>query len=312
MATAASITARELEEPAYSSSQGVDWAQYFGHRPSYPETFFNLIYNYHQLKEGTEFTTAHDVGAGCGIVAMTLASHFEKVIVSDPNDGYTALARSCLVEGARLPEDAFFFLQERAEASLVMDDTVDLITACQMMHFTNADAAVSEFERQLKPGGTLAMSLYAVPRILDDEPAQAAWAELWREFARRATGDVADRAITLCNSAYESIELSEDGWADVKRLYINAHGRYDQWMLSGDNRIGESRIKSREVELYVDNDPDWTGVHDIQWLKAHLETLVPRIPESEMQGLWDNLERILDGKDVEIEFPVVLILATKA
>ncbi|KAF3770935.1 hypothetical protein M406DRAFT_67292 [Cryphonectria parasitica EP155] len=299
-------------ELGFAPAQGVDWDQYLAYRPTYPESFFSLIHNYHGRKSEAAWTTAHDVGAGCGVVSSRLASRFEHVIVSDPNDGYTALARRLLLaENSPLPERNFTFLQERAEQSSVEDGAADLISACQMMHFVDTGEAVREFGRQIRSGGTLVVSFYAVPRILGNEPAERAWEAIWREFARRATGPLFDRAYRLSNAAYEPLALPEGEWRDVKRVYMNSPGSTRQWMLSGDDRIGEDRVGEGEERVWIEHDDSWAAFHDIAWLRAHLATLVPRIPESELQQLWDELELALDGQKVRLEFPVVVILATK-
>ncbi|KAK4170804.1 hypothetical protein QBC36DRAFT_200680 [Triangularia setosa] len=44
---------------------------------------------------------------------------------------------------------------------------------------------------------------------------------------------------------------------------------------------------------------------------VYLATWVPRIPESDIQDLWDALESALNGKKASLETPLVIIFATK-
>ncbi|KAI8944502.1 hypothetical protein F4801DRAFT_571482 [Xylaria longipes] len=161
----------DSKEIGFSKHHGVDWSEYVLYRPIYPESFFSRIYEYHAQKSEASWSIAHDVGAGHGIVSSTLANRFDHVVVSDPNDGYNEVARQLLVEKSGWHESKFVFLQEGAEKSSVKTGTVDLITACECMQWTNAADAVDKFARQLKPGGTMVMTYYARPLILGNERA---------------------------------------------------------------------------------------------------------------------------------------------
>ncbi|KAL9627347.1 MAG: hypothetical protein Q9164_007632, partial [Protoblastenia rupestris] len=148
-------TTAPAKELGFSVKQGVNWSNYLAYRPIYPASFFDRIYGYHSQKSQAAWSVAHDVGAGCGIVSSTLASRFNSAIVSDPNDGYVTLARKTLVEESFIPESKFRFLQEGAEKSSVESGTVDLVAACECIHWTDTDVAIKEFGRELKAGGTL-------------------------------------------------------------------------------------------------------------------------------------------------------------
>lgn len=299
------------QELGYSPRDGVNWSDYITYRPIYPASFFNRIYNYHALKPLTSWVTAHDIGAGCGIVSSKLASRFESVIISDPNDGYTTLAQSLLIEKSGIPESHLRFLQEPAEKSSVGAGTVDVVTACQMLHWTDTDVAIQEFGRQLKPGGTLLVSYYGAPRIANNGRAQQLWEQIMYEFAKRPQTPLLDQAFRICNPAYQPVDFPDYDWEDVRRIYINTHGNTEQWMLSGDDRVGESRVREGEKKIWIDGDEDWIEYQGVDWLKGHLATFIPRIPESEIQNLWDELTQALEGGNAKIELPVVMILATR-
>lgn len=229
--------------------------------------------------------------------------------MSDPNDGYTTLARKLLVEKSGISASQLTFLQEGAEKSSVPSGTVDLITACEMMHWTNTDSAIQEFGRQLRTGGTLALTYYTVPRIVDNEPAQKIWRSIWRAYGDRAKGDLYDHAFGIVNSGFQSIGFPDAGWKDVKRVYINTGGSIDLFKI--DDRLGKSRVKANEEAVWEEGDKDWRDVQGLDWLKGYLATWVPRIPESEIQHLWDALESALGGGKANLETPIVLVFATK-
>ncbi|TGJ87455.1 hypothetical protein E0Z10_g1282 [Xylaria hypoxylon] len=304
-------SAVEAKEPGFSVRHGVDWSEYVLYRPIYRESFFRRIYEYHAQKSGTSWLKAHDVGAGHGIVSSTLANRFDHVVVSDPNDGYTEVARRLLVEKCGLAESKFLFLQEGAEESSVEAGSVDLITACECMQWTNTADAIDEFARQLKPGGTLVITLYVRPLILGNERAQSIWQEIFEALSRKATttGPLFERAYEICSSGYDSIAIPAERWEAIKRVYINASQGISSFKIS--DNVGEDRVGSNEERIWVHSDPDWSDEQGVDWFKKYTATWVPPLPELEVQGLWDELESVMDGAKVRIETPMVMAFATK-
>ncbi|OTA96075.1 hypothetical protein M434DRAFT_151574 [Hypoxylon sp. CO27-5] len=298
-----------VKELGFSSKQGVNWSNYLIYRPTYPTSFFERIYDYHAQKPGASWYIAHDVGAGCGVVSKTLAARFDSVIVSDPNDGYVTLARKLLVEEALLPESKFKFLQEPAEKSSLESDTVDLITACECLHWTTPDTAIKEFGRELKTGGTLAISYYSRPLIEGSEQVQEAWKALWAEHWKRAQHTAIKDACQIANTGFENVEFPEEEWEGVKRIYINTQGDVNAFAVN--DLRSESKVKEGEEQVWIEGDEDWSDVKGIQWFKGYVGTWAPFIPEPDIQGTWDDLELALEGKQVKIRTPVAMILATK-
>ncbi|KAF2969183.1 hypothetical protein GQX73_g4379 [Xylaria multiplex] len=303
----------ETRELGFSMSMrdGVDWSEYMLYRPIYPGSFFRRIYEYHAQKLGASWSTAHDVGAGHGIVASTLADRFDHVIVSDPNDGYTDVAYGLLVERCGWPESKFSFLQEGAEESSVGTGSIDLITACECMQWIDTVEAVDEFARQLKPGGTLVMTYYAPPSILGNERAQSIWRKVLDAFSKRAmkAGRLLERALGTISSGYDSIAIPAAQWEAVQRVYINASQGIASFKIS--ENVAEDRVGSNEERIWVHGDTDWSDDHGIDWFKGYISTWVPPLPESEVQGLWDELENLMDGEKVRTETPLVMIFATR-
>ncbi|KAI1377692.1 S-adenosyl-L-methionine-dependent methyltransferase [Hypoxylon crocopeplum] len=308
-----SISVSESNAPAkelgFSVKQGVNWSNYLAYRPIYPASFFERVYGYHAQKPGASWSIAHDIGAGCGVVASTLATRFSSVIVSDPNDGYVTLARKLLVGEASLPESKFEFLQEPAEKSSVQSGTVDLATACECIPWAVPDVAIREFCRELKPGGTLLITYYTRPKITASELAEKAWEAVWAVHSEKAQGELFDKAFVIVNTALENLEFPEEEWDTVKRVYINAQGSVDAFRMN--NLKGESKVKEGEEKIWVEDDEDWCDMHGFEWFKAYLATWVPFIPEAEMQEVWDELEISLEGKQVKTRTPVVMVFATK-
>ena len=231
--------------------------------------------------------------------------------MSDPNEGYAALGHKILGEELGIPESKLSFLQESAEKSSVTSGTIDLVAACQMLHWTDPDAAVDEFHRQLKPGGTLAITAYTRPRILGNPAAQRAWRGIFAAHAKGigARGDLYLRALRNGNSAFESVGFPEGKWREVRRVYINSGGTLEAFRI--DERVGESKVGPGEERIWKDGDQDWMDLKRIDWLRGYFSTWIPLVSEEETRHLWEDLEASLDGQEVAMETPVVMILATK-
>ncbi|KAI1120114.1 S-adenosyl-L-methionine-dependent methyltransferase [Nemania abortiva] len=296
-------------ERGFSSRYGVDWSKYVQYRPIYPESFFRRIYEYHDQKPGVSWSTAHDVGAGHGIVSSALASRFDRVVVSDPDKRHNEVAHQLLVKKSGWPESKFVFLQEGAEKSSVETGTVDLITACECMQYTNTAEAVDDFARQLKPGGTLAMTYYTRPLILDNERAQSIWNAIFQALWEKYSCPVFDRAFEIGNCGYDSIAIPPTHWESIKRVYINASQGIASFKLT--DHVGEDKVGSHEERVWVHGDPDWSDEQGVDWLKRYVATWIPALPESDVQDLWDELEQIINGGKFRIETPFVMVFATK-
>ena len=219
-------------ELGFSIAQGVNWSNYLKYRPIYPSSFFERIFTYHAQKPSAIWSLAHDISAGCGIVSATLASRFNAVAVSDPNDGYVALARKILMEESCISESKFRFLQEGAEESSVETGTADLVAACECIHWTDVDAAIKEFGRELKAGGTLAVTYYTKPKFVDNDRAQKAWQALWDAFSERCIDDWIDRAFRVGNSGLDNLGFPTEEWRESSgRISIlQEEFRHSQWM----------------------------------------------------------------------------------
>ncbi|KAI3324551.1 S-adenosyl-L-methionine-dependent methyltransferase [Xylariaceae sp. AK1471] len=311
MAAAHTKSDESAEVHGFSIRGGVNWSNYLVYRPIYPASFFQRIYDYHSQKNEAGWSVAHDIGAGCGIVSSALASRFDNVVVSDPNDGHVPLARRLLVEEGSLPESQFRFLEEPAEKSSVQSSTVNIITVCECIHWTNTDLAIKEFARELVPGGTLAITYYSPPLIEGNERAKMAWKVVWDAYSERAQSDIYTKALKIANSGLDAVGFPEGEWGSVKRIYINAQSGHEAFEIDVD-RVGKSRVRPGEEQIWVEEvDEDWCHMHGFEWLQGFCDTWVPNIPVSEIQEIWDDLELALGGEKVRTKTPVVMVFATK-
>lgn len=124
------------------SNRATDYQKY---RPSYPKAAIDKILS--DLGDPTQLTAA-DVGAGTGISARLLSDRGLSVWAIEPNAAMSAEAESYpRVE----------FRQATAENTGLPDQSVNLVTCFQAFHWFEAERALQEFRRILKPTGRLAL-----------------------------------------------------------------------------------------------------------------------------------------------------------
>ncbi|KAL4757483.1 uncharacterized protein BDW70DRAFT_153321 [Aspergillus foveolatus] len=280
-------TTTPAEEVGFSFKQGVNRSDYLDYRPAYPPSFFELIHSYHAGKPSPH---------GPGPITSAPAA---VVIVSDPNGGYVTLARSLLKKDTASSRALLRFPQEGAEKSSVQTGTIDVAIAAECIQWTDTAVAIREIGRELKVGGTLAVTHYTVPRIVGNEKAQNVWKAIWEEYSKRATGPLLDHAVSIVNTALDCLKFPQHVWEQVKRIHVNAQGSIESYRL--DPRSKESRVKESEEVLWVEGDDDWADEQDLKWFKGYLATWVPVVPENEIQHLWSDLERALGGGRCELK-----------
>ncbi|TVY84447.1 Methyltransferase ptaH [Lachnellula suecica] len=308
------------EKPGFSGP-GYNWDEYIKYRPVYPASHYERIYKYHELHSNS-WGSAHDVGAGPGVVSQELATRFEHVVISDPNDEALSIARLRLPSdlliidlSSGFSKDTFTFLQERAEHSSVGDNELDMLVIFEAIHWTDLSEAMKSFARQLKKGGTVAISYYGSPHIQHNPNAQEVWGKIFNVWAGKlnTAGQIVVRALRNSNTGLDTVPFPLEDWkAGARRIVINTEGRMNPFKLSATNSNDEpSRVGELDVREFIDRDEGWVERKNVEWLKGLFATFLPRISEEEIQELWIELENAIGGLELEITWPVVLLLATK-
>jgi SAM-dependent methyltransferase len=120
-------------------------AEYVRYRPGYPAAAIDALLD--GLAPAARLTAA-DVGAGSGISARTLAERGVSVYAVEPNRAMREAAE---------PHLRVSWRDGTAEHTGLADGAVDLLLAAQAFHWFQADEALAEFHRVLRPGGRLAL-----------------------------------------------------------------------------------------------------------------------------------------------------------
>ncbi len=121
-------------------------SSYAAYRPTYPNALFSFLANccagHHR---------AWDCATGNGQAALALTAHFEDVIASDASETQIQAATS---------NPKITYLVSPAEASGLDDDSIDLITVAQALHWFDIPVFFDEAQRVLTPGCLLAVWAY--------------------------------------------------------------------------------------------------------------------------------------------------------
>jgi ubiquinone/menaquinone biosynthesis C-methylase UbiE len=121
-------------------------AAYESARPGYPDEAIATLSRELDIAVGT---TVCDLAAGTGKLTRRLVALGASVIAVEPVEGMRAQAR------AGVPEAQI--VDGTAEAIPLPTGSVDVVTVAQAFHWFDADVALAEIARVLKPGGGLAL-----------------------------------------------------------------------------------------------------------------------------------------------------------
>ncbi|WP_316735318.1 class I SAM-dependent methyltransferase [Pedobacter aquatilis] len=145
------------------STQAAEYAIY---RPTYPKELYDYIFSLVKSKKA-----AWDCATGNGQVARELALHFEAVYATD-------ISKKQIEQALKLPNIVYHV--ESSDKVNAENDSFDLITVAQAIHWFNFDAFYSEVKRTLKPDGILAVIGYGIMNI--DKKVDKAVHKLYEDF----------------------------------------------------------------------------------------------------------------------------------
>jgi SAM-dependent methyltransferase len=111
-------------------------------RPVYPEDLYQYLAPIAPAKQ-----VAWDIGCGNGQAAIELAKHFRQVIGTDASTEQIAQTQ---------PAKNLAFFVSPAETINAADNSIDLITVAQAIHWFEHARFFKEVDRTLKPGGVFA------------------------------------------------------------------------------------------------------------------------------------------------------------
>jgi SAM-dependent methyltransferase len=134
--------------PAFTDHFGFAAGSYASYRPHYPDSLFAWI-----APLTHEHERAWDCGTGTGQAAVPLATYYEEVIASDPSGAQLSSAER---------HDAVTYVAMTAEMVALRDDSIDLVTVAQALHWFHLPRFLAEVHRVLRRGGALAVWSYGL------------------------------------------------------------------------------------------------------------------------------------------------------
>ena len=129
--------------------------EYANFRPSYPPELFDWL-----ARAAPARDAVWDCGCGSGQASVALAEHFAQVLATDVAPEQIAAAKA----HARVR-----YSVAPAEQSGLGQESVDLVTVAQALHWFDVPAFYAEAARVVRPGALLAVWNYPRPRFVDAE-----------------------------------------------------------------------------------------------------------------------------------------------
>lgn len=160
---------------------------YAAFRPTYPAELYQFIF-----RHTTNFDLAWDCATGNGQVARDLSTRFMKVYATD-------ISQQQLDEAYKTPNIEYSI--SKAEQTAFQNNSFDLITVGQALHWINTERFYAEVNRVGKKNSTIAVwgySLLTVERAID---------KLFNEFYFDKVGKYWDAARKLVENRYSGIEF---------------------------------------------------------------------------------------------------------
>ncbi|MFC3909407.1 class I SAM-dependent methyltransferase [Legionella dresdenensis] len=228
----------------YIEHFGDESAQYKLFRPSYPKRLFTYLNS--MAHPGS---TVWDCATGSGQAALALAENY-KVIATDINQAQLDEA----------PEHrAITYLCCPAERTPLADNSIDMITVAQALHWFNLDGFYREVMRVSRPEGVIAAWCYALGKVTK-------------------SGSSDDKLNSIIDRLYNKI-LGDEYWP-VQRHFIDEEYQtipfpfekiatpefYIEKDMAFDQLLGYLRTWSAVKEYQVRNNEDPVG-----YIRAELE-----------------------------------------
>lgn len=327
-------------------SIGDEWELYKRAGPKYPASLDQLVMKYHQ-KHSDSWQLAHDLGAGSGVYAPTLARFFRHVHISDPTSNglktsRTLLSASAAENAKKRGRFTFSVAKPEEAADCAADGTVDFAILTECAHFTNADAMIKSVAASLAPGGTLAIITHRpIASVVGNNQVKAAVDRLYDAWGRKpwevACGDTA-RSRQQFGLGLDFVPLPEELFKreETRRITINTRGKphlvfrapFDASEDEEDLRMSEaeindlptSRTHSREKRVeYSDEEESGKGWrHEVGWESFRTRVAMfdsaetVRRLEPELRAVQEAIIKTSpNGVKVVVEWAVAVVLATR-
>lgn len=180
-------------------------AAYADARPRYPDGLFAWL-----ATTTANHDAAWDCGTGNGQAALGLAAHYKRVIATDPSKEQINNAFS---------HEQISYRVAPAESPGLEQQSVDLVTVAQAVHWFGRPAFYKQVNQVLKPGGAIAVWCYGLCSITPEIDAAV------QAFYTGETGAYWPSERVLIDEGYQTIEFP------FKEIAVPAFSMIQHWDL---------------------------------------------------------------------------------
>eukprot|EP01024_Parvocaulis_polyphysoides_P020707 TRINITY_DN19746_c0_g3_i1.p3 TRINITY_DN19746_c0_g3~~TRINITY_DN19746_c0_g3_i1.p3 ORF type:complete len:225 (+),score=34.26 TRINITY_DN19746_c0_g3_i1:156-830(+) len=177
-------------------------SNYVKFRPTYPQQLYDIIFHYSKITQGQ---LAVDVATGNGQAANQLAPHFHEVVGIDSSQSQ--------IQHASSPHKNVQFKYGDCHILPFENDSVDMITVAQGLHWFELDTFYKEAARVLKPNCALAAWCYSLVNFRDYPEGS----QLLSQFANKSLKDFWDDRAMLVTKKYEGMEPDSNLFVDFQK-----------------------------------------------------------------------------------------------
>ncbi|MBL7865048.1 MAG: class I SAM-dependent methyltransferase [Cyclobacteriaceae bacterium] len=163
--------------------------EYATFRPHYPPELYHFLFKYVRA-----FDHAWDAGTGNGQAAVVLAGRFGMVTATD-------ISEKQLAQAKRLSNITY---KVGGEVSALPDQSIDLVTVAQAVHWFDRENFYAEVNRVARPGAIIAIWGYGLFQV--DESIDP----LMTTFYQSVVGSYWDPERKLIDDEYRSIDFPFD------------------------------------------------------------------------------------------------------
>ncbi|XP_052800210.1 putative methyltransferase DDB_G0268948 [Mya arenaria] len=166
-------------------------------RPTYSSAVYETIFQFYEDSKSSKlnYDLAVDVGCGNGQSSKPLCSKFRRVIGYDVSEEQVKSARNDV-------DNLTFRVGPGEDLRFLENNSVDLVTIAQALHWLDRDVFYQEVERVLKPGGVFGGYGYG-NNVLDDGVAN----QLVKEFYSGLLGPYWDEQRSHIDNMYRNIPV---------------------------------------------------------------------------------------------------------
>ena len=230
-------------------------------RPTYPQELYDFVFS-----QCPNLESAWDCATGNGQVAVILADKFKAVSASDISQKQLELAIS---------KENIEYSVQRAEETNFPDDSFDLITVAQAIHWFDFNAFSQEVNRVLKPNGVMAVWGYGLGRISKEID------EKVDHFYHEIVGNYWNFERRHIEEQYKNLTLGLNEMISTNEFYIT-----ERWNIN-------------QFEGFFNS---WSAVQN--FMKTNNGTNpVPELVEK-VKGFWNE-------RELDVTFPLFLKLYSK-